>query len=156
MNFSEFLNLLGNTPVAQQDSDASSNSNLYLSAVLGSSDSDNVSTQGCSFDRLQSENPSTSAAVSDQALVNQQILAQLSAIGTRLHKLEHEKLVKKSKHSKTAGRSTRGKTKNTTVKSSHTHGHSTGTLATTSTSTGMEILNLPTLENLKTNASYSS
>ena len=70
---SEFLNLLGNTPVAQQDSDASSNSDsdLDLSAVVGGSDSDDVSTQGCSFDRLQAENPSTSAAVSDQALVNQ-------------------------------------------------------------------------------------
>ena len=152
---SEFLNLLGNTSVAQQDSDASSNSDsdLDLSAVVAGSDSDDVSTQGRSFDRLQSENPSTSAAVSDQALVNQQILAQLSVIGIRLHKLEQEKLVKKSKHSKTAGRSTRGKNKSTTVKTSHTHGHSTGTLATKSTSTGMETLNLPTLANLKTNAS---
>ena len=50
---SEFLNLLGNTPVAQQDSDASSNSDsdLDLSAVLTGSDSDDVSTQGRSFDR---------------------------------------------------------------------------------------------------------
>ena len=93
---SEFLNLLGNTPVAQPDSDASSNSDsdLDLSAVLAGSDSDDVSTQGRSFDRLQSEIPSTSAAVPDQALVNQQILAQLSVIDTRLHKLEQEKSVK--------------------------------------------------------------
>ena len=147
---SEFLNLLGNTSVAQQDSDASSNSDsdLDLSAVVAGLDSDDVSTQGSSFDRLQSETLSTSAAVSDQALVNQQILAQLSVIGTRLHKLEQEKLVKKPKHSKTAGRSTRGKNKSTTVKLPHIHGHSTG-----STSTGMETLNLPTLANLKTNAS---
>ena len=155
---SEFLNLLGNTPVAQQDSDVSSNSDsdLDLSAVLSGSDSDDVSTQGRSFDRLQAENPSTSAAVSDQVLVNQQILAQLSAIGTRLEKLELEKLVKKSKHAKTAGRGTLGKSKNTTLKSSHTHVHSTGTIATPSTSTGMETLNLPTLENLKKMLLYSS
>ena len=39
---SEFLNLLGNTPVAQQDSDVSSNSDsdLDLSAVVGGSDSE--------------------------------------------------------------------------------------------------------------------
>ena len=96
---SEFLNLLGNTSVAQQDSDASfnSDSDLDLSAVVSGSDSDDVSTQGRSFDRLQAENPSTSAAVSDQTLVNQQILAQLSAIGTRLEKLEQDKVNKKSK-----------------------------------------------------------
>ena len=91
---SEFLNLLGNTSGAQQDSDASSNSDsdLDLSAVVGGSDSDDVSTQGHSFDHLQAENPSTSAAVSDQTLVNHQILAQLSAIGTRLEKLEQDKI----------------------------------------------------------------
>ena len=81
----EFLNLLGNTSVAQQDSDASSNSDsdLDLSAVVGGSEGDDMSTQGRLFDRLKAENPSTSTAVSDQALVNQQILAQLSAICTR-------------------------------------------------------------------------
>ena len=152
---SEFLNLLGNTSVAQQDSDASSNSDsdLDLSAVVGGSDSDDMSTQGRSFDRLQAENPSTSAAVSDQTLVNQQILAQLSAIGTRLEKLEQDKVHKKSNHVKTASRGARSKTKSTTVKSPYTHVHSTGTLTTPSTSTTTETLNLPTLENLKKNVS---
>ena len=79
---SEFLNLLCNTSVAQQDSDVSSNSDsdLDLSAVVGGLDSDDVSTQGRSFDRLQAENPSTSATVSDQTLVNQKILAQPLAL----------------------------------------------------------------------------
>ena len=105
----EFLNLLDNTSVAQQNSDASSNSvsDLDLSAIVDGSDSDDGSTQGHSFDRLQMENPSTSAAVSDQALVTQQILTQLSAIGTRLEKLEQDKVHRKSKHAKTAGRGTR-------------------------------------------------
>ena len=152
----EFLNLLGNTSVTQQDFDVSSNSDsdLDLSAVVGGSDSDDVSTRGHSFDRLQSETPSTSAAMPDQTIVNQQILAQLSAIGTRLGKLEREQSVKKSKQAKTAVRGARDKSKTTTVKSPHTHVQSTGTLATTSTaSTGIETLNLPTLENLKKNAS---
>ena len=43
---SEFLNLLGNTPIIQQDSDASSNSELDLSAVVDGLDSDDVNTQG--------------------------------------------------------------------------------------------------------------
>ena len=88
---SEFFNLLGDTSIAHQDLNDSSNSDsdLDLSAVVAGSDSDDVSTQ--SFDRLQSDKPSTSAAVSDQTLVNQQILAQLSAIGTRLDKLEQKK-----------------------------------------------------------------
>ena len=60
---------------------------------------------------------------------------------------------KKSKHAKTASRGTWGKSKTTTVKSAHTHVHSTGTLTTPSTSTGMETLNVPTLENLKKNVS---
>ena len=152
---SDFLNLLGKTSVAQQDSDVSSNSDsdLDLSAVVGGSDSDDVSTQGRSFDRLQAENPSTSAAVSDQTLVNQQILAQLSAIGTRLEKLEQDKVNKKSKQVKTVSRGARGKTKSTTAKSPYTHVHSTGTLTTPSTGTGTETLNLPTLENLKKNVS---
>ena len=151
----EFLNLLDNTSVAQQNSDASSNSesDLDLSAVVDGSDSDDGSTQGRSFDRLQMENPSTSAAVSDQALVNQQILAQLSAIGTRLEKLEQDKVHRKSKHAKNASRGTRVKSKSITVKSPHTHVHSTGTLTTPSTSTAVETLNLPTLENLKKNVS---
>ena len=46
---SEFFNLLGNTPITHQESDASSNSDLDLSAVVGGSDSDDVSTQGRSF-----------------------------------------------------------------------------------------------------------
>ena len=152
----EFLNLLGNTSVTQQDSDVSSNSDSDLDwiAVVGASDSDDVSTQGHSYYHLQSETPSTSAAVPDQTIVNQQILAQLSAIGTRLEKLEREKSVKKSKQAKTAVRGSRGKSKTTTVKSPHTHVQSTGTLATTSTaSSGIETLNLPTLENLKKNVS---
>ena len=150
---SDFLNLLGNTSVAQQDSDVSSNSDsdLDLSAVVGGSDRDDVSTQGRSFDRLQAENPSTSAAVSDQTLVNQQILAQLSAIGTRLEKLEQDKVNKKSKQVKTVSRGARGKNKSSTAKSPYTHVHSTGTLTTPSTGTGTETLNLPTLENLKKN-----
>ena len=152
---SEFLNLLGNTSVAQQDSDASSNSDsdLDLSAIVGGSDSDDVSTQGRSFDRLQVENPSTSAAVPDQTLVNQQILAQLSAIGTRLEKLEKNKVSKKSKHVKTVSRSARGKAKSTTANSPYTHVHSTGTVTTPSTGTATETLNLPTLDNLKKNVS---
>ena len=60
---------------------------------------------------------------------------------------------KKSKHAKTASRGTWGKCKTTTVKSPHTHVHSTGTLTTPSTSNGIETLNLPTLENLKKNVS---
>ena len=54
---SEFLNLLGNTSVTRQDLDVSSNSDsdLDLSAVVGGSDSDDVSTQGLSFDCLQVE-----------------------------------------------------------------------------------------------------
>ena len=149
------MNLLGNTSVAQQDSDASSNSDsdLDLSAVVGGSDSDDVSTQGRSFDRLQVENPSTSAAVPDQTLVNQQILAQLSAIGTRLEKLEKNKVSKKSKHVKTVSRSARGKAKSTTANSPYTHVHSTGTVTTPSTGTATETLNLPTLDNLKKNVS---
>ena len=126
---------------------------IFLSAVVGGSDSDDGSTQGHYFDRLQAENPSTSAAVSDQAIVNQQILAQLSSIGTRLEKLEQDKVSKKSKQAKSASRSTQVKNKSITVKGPHTHVHSTGTLTTPSTSTGIETVNLPTLENLKKNVS---
>ena len=92
--------------------------------------------------------------MSDQTIVNQQILAQLSATGNRLEQLEREKSIKKSKHVKTAGKSARGKGKSTTVKSPHSHVHPTGTPATLSTaSTEMETLSLPTLENLKKNVS---
>ena len=107
-----------------------------------------MGTQGCLFDRLQSETPSTSAVVLDQTIVNQQILAQLSVIGTRLDKLEREKSVKRSKQAKTAGKSAWSKNKTTTsAKSAHTHVQSTGTLVTPSTaSTEIETLNLPTLD----------
>ena len=87
---SEFFNLFCNTSTAQQDSHTSSNSDSHrdLSAVVAGSDSNDVSTQEHSFDRLHLETSSTSAAVSDQALTNQKILTQLSAMGTRLEKLE--------------------------------------------------------------------
>ena len=125
-----------------------------MSAVVAGSNSGDVSTQGHSFDRLQSDKTSISAAVLDQTLVNQQMLAQLSAIGTRLDKLEQKKASTKSKHVKTASRSARSKGKNTTVKSLHTHDQSTGTSATLGTaSTEMETLTLLTLENLKKNVS---
>ena len=73
--------------------------------------------------RLQLETPSTSAAVSDQTIVNQQILAQLSAIGTKLDKLERERSVKRSKQAKTAGKGAKvkSKSKTTTLSKAHIH-----------------------------------
>ena len=66
-------NLLGNSSLTQQASDSSSDSELDCSAIVGGSDSDDVSTPGRLFDRLQPETPKTSVAVSDQTIVNQQI-----------------------------------------------------------------------------------
>ena len=93
----DFLtNLLGDsTAHAQQDSDPNIlGSDLDVSALMNSSHSDNVGTQPWSFDRLASENPSTSAdnrTTSDaQAIINQTILQQFSVIGERLNKIEQK------------------------------------------------------------------
>ena len=94
-------NLLGDSPAhAQQDTDPnSSGSDLDGSALVNSSDSDDAGIQPRSFDRLATEGPSTSAnkhTTSDaQALINQTILQQLSAIGKCLNKIE-QKSVKKT------------------------------------------------------------
>ena len=83
----DFLtNLLGNS--------SANAPNLDGSALVNLLDSINAGTQTCSFDRLASEGPSTSAnkqTTSDaQALINQTILQQLSAIGERLNKIEQK------------------------------------------------------------------
>ena len=61
-------------------------------------ESDNTSTQVCSFDRLMGGSPSTSTSknstLDTQALINQTILQQLSAIGEGLQKLSRKKLRK--------------------------------------------------------------
>ena len=66
---------------------------------VNSLDSDDAGTHTCSFNRLTSEGPSTSASKSmtsdTQALINQTILQQLTAIGERLQKIE-QKSVKKA------------------------------------------------------------
>ena len=73
---------------AEQASDQnSSSSDLDCSGLLNTSESDNVSTQVCSFDRLVVDSPNTSTSktmTSDtQSLINQTILQQLTAIGER-------------------------------------------------------------------------
>ena len=88
------------TPIQLQSSDDkflrnllevnSSSSELDCSGLVDT-DSDNASTQLRSFDRLTVDGPSTSAnktCNSDtQALINQTILQQLTAIGERLDKI---------------------------------------------------------------------
>ena len=54
--------------------------------LVDGSDSEDASSQVCSFDSLQPEAPCTSAIVREQTEVNQQIFAQFSAIGTRVER----------------------------------------------------------------------
>ena len=77
----------------QQASDLnSSNSDLDCSGLLNSLESDNASIPPRSFDRLVVDGPSTSASNATnsdtQALINQTILQQLTAIGELLNKIE--------------------------------------------------------------------
>ena len=82
--------------MAQQELQNSSfDSKLDCSAVINGFDSDDASTSGHSFNRLEPETSSSSTQNFDsqgvQALVNQQILAQLSPTTDRLTKLEDKK-----------------------------------------------------------------
>ena len=75
-------NLLEVNEVSDQNS---SSSDLNCSGLMKTSESDNASTQACSFDRLVVDSSSTCTSktltLDTQALINQTILQQLSAIG---------------------------------------------------------------------------
>ena len=80
---------------AQHASDVNSSDNdLDCNVLLNSLDSDDVSTKLCSFDRLAVNNPNTSASktatLDTQALINQTILQQLTAIGKWFTKIEQK------------------------------------------------------------------
>ena len=116
---------------SQQASDLnSSNSDLDCSDLLNTSESDDASTQACSFDRLMVDSPSTSTSKTTtpdaQSLINQTILQQLTAIGERLDKIEQKIVKKTSGPQKSNSRS--AVTKNTKVvrqsDSTHTDNHS--------------------------------
>ena len=103
---------------AQQASDLnSSTSDLDCSGLLNTSEISNASTEPRSFDRLVVDSPSTSTSkppTSDtQALINQTILKQLTAIGERLNKIEQKTVKKSSRSHKSKSRS--AGTKNTKV-----------------------------------------
>ena len=96
---------------AQQASDLnSSNSDLDCSGLVDTSECNNASTQPRLFDTLVVDSPSTSASkttTSDaQALINQTILQQLTAISERLNKIEQKTVKKTSGPHKSKSRST--------------------------------------------------
>ena len=108
----KFLTKLLNNSLAhaQQALDPNfSDSDLDGSEMVNSLDSDDAGTQPHSFDRLVSEGPSTSASkpmTSDtQALINQTILQQLTAIGEGLNKIEQKSVKKTSGPHKSKSRS---------------------------------------------------
>ena len=92
-------NLLGSNTLAmsQQDSqNSSSGSDLDYSGLMYGSDSGDASTPVRSFNRLEpkafTSNTHENNSQDLQALVNQQILSQLSAITDKLTKLERKQL----------------------------------------------------------------
>ena len=88
------LNLL-NSPGHAQQSLNSSHSDLNCSVLLNSSESNDASTQPRLFDRLVLDGSSTSASKTTnsdtKALINQNILEQLTAIEKRLQALINPK-----------------------------------------------------------------
>ena len=144
---------------AQHVSDLnSSNSDLDCSDLLNTSESDNASTQACSFYRLVVDSPSTSTSkttTSDtQALINQTFLQQLTATGERLNKIEQKQVKKTSGPHKSKSRS--AGTKNTKVVSqsdvTHTGNHSARMhINVTDTHTVPSTVLVPTLDHLKAN-----
>ena len=76
----------------QMGHNSSSESELVCSAVVGASDSDELSTNDTrSFDKFNTEKLPSTSSTSDQtmqSLVNQKILEQLTNIGKRLDVLE--------------------------------------------------------------------
>ena len=157
----DFLtNLLDDSPAhAQQDTDSnSSGSDLDGSALVNSSDSDDAGTQPRSFDRLATEGPSTSAnkhTTSDaQALINQTILQQLSAIGKCLNKIEQKSVKKTSGPHKSRSKSSGTKTTNVVKQSVSTQpSNHSGRMHTqmADTHTVPSTASLPTLDHLKAN-----
>ena len=95
----EFLtNLLEvNSPGYAQQASAQNSfvSDLDCSGLMESSGNHDVGTQACLFDRLVVNSPRTSTSktvtADTQAVINQTILEQLSAIGDRLDKIEQKK-----------------------------------------------------------------
>ena len=101
---------------AQQDSDPNSSiSDLDCSGLVDTSENDDAGAQPRSFDRLVVDSPSTSASkttTSDtQALINQTILQQLTAIGKMLNKIEQKTVKKTSGPHKSKSRSALTKNK---------------------------------------------
>ena len=97
-----FYNLLYSKLVANGEKEDlnSSISDLDCSGLVDT-DSNDASTQPSSFDRLAVDSPSTSVSkttTSDtQALINETILQQLTAISDRLNKIEQQPVNKTSK-----------------------------------------------------------
>ena len=125
---------------------------------MNSSDSDDAGTQPRSLDRLASEGPSTSVnkqTTSDaQAIINQTILQQLSAIGERLNKIEQKSIKKTSGPHKSRSRSSGTKTTNVVTQSVSTQpSNHSGKMHTqmSDTHTVSSTASLSTLDHLKAN-----
>ena len=120
-NDSDFItNLLGSQTLAmaqQASQNSSSDSDLDCSALVNETDSDDASTPVRSFNRFEPEASTSSTQQNNsqdvQALVNHQILSQLSAITDTLTQLEGKQHKKTSDKQKIKGISVGGKGKNT-------------------------------------------
>ena len=146
---------------AQQAPDLnSSNRDLDCSGPVDTLESDDASTKPRLFDRVIVDSPSTSAGkrttYDTQALINQTILQQLTAISERLNKIDQKIVQKTLGPHKFKSRSTG--TKNNKVvnqsDSTHTSNHSARMHTNvTDTHTITSTVSLPTLDHLKKNDS---
>ena len=137
----------------------SSDSELNCSDIVDASDLDDVGSQNRSFNKFQPEQPSTSVSqtLDAQTIINQQILAQLSEIGQRLHKLQKGDCKKSSDLTKVKNISTGARSKATTKsnnKSTESLGQSTITSILLDTANvPFNSLSVPSLTDVRTQIS---
>ena len=152
--------LLGAGPStsSQQGCDSqSSDSGFNCSDVINASDSDNAGSQNRSFKKFTPEQSGTdSHALDTQAIINQQILAQLTDIGQRLQKLEKTDCKKSNDVTKHKNKSTHTRSKATvsmSTKSTASSGQSTVNSAVPDTVTfPFNSIGVPSLADIGQNA----
>ena len=160
-NDNDFItNLLDSHTLAmsqQESQNSSSDSDLDCSAIVNETDSDDASNPVRAFNRFEPEASTSSAQQNNvqdvQALVNHQILSQLSTISDRLTKLEGKQPKKTSDKQKIKGRSVGSKGKNTINVHKNTENNQYSHVApSTSHSIPLCTEGLPTLQQIRANA----
>ena len=149
----------GRSTSSQQGCDSqSSDSEFNCSDVINASDSDDTGSRSRSFNKFKPEQSgsSTSHALDTQAIINQQILAQLTDIGQRLQKLEKTDCKKSNDATKHKNRSTCTRSKATasmSTKSTASTGQSTVNSAVPDTVTfPFNSIGVPSLADMRQNA----